>query len=612
MSSSDIATNKTIVLTDPEDIMKSAAGLFSNVKQRIDCAADSNAPYSHILVKPVRDGFIQIKNRGVKVRFITEITKENLYYSKELMKIVELRHLDGIKGNFGIADGREYRASPTSKQDQTPPEYIISTVKSFVEQQQYFFDMLWSRAIPAKQRIREIEEGYQEEFFKVIDDPETAAEIYTNLAKSIKTSAHLLLPNSKALVMEYKLGVLECLTDASKNKDVRDIRIICSVDDKNSQIIRWLNEEAPNITIINTTTNLATKLLIVNDDTLFRAELRDPDTDTFSKALSFAIYSNSKPTVGAFKSFFELVWDSYTTNMKLRQADKVQREFINIAAHELRTPIVPILGFSEVLYSKVKERLQKVEDRQEELEQLQEEKEMLEIILRNADRLHQLTEDILDVTRIESQTLKLRKERFNVNELILEVIEDSRKRVANGNVKLMHELVDNNSAVIVEADRRRLTQVISNLLDNAIKFTKEGTITITSTIRRKMADGDNTGRVGKEGAIKQQEEEGEQEVVIGVKDTGSGIDPELMPRLFTKFTTKSYQGTGLGLFISKGIIEAHSGKMWARNNYQNGSDFDKQLRGATFFFTLPVVSKIELTAEEKKEAKVITDQQPER
>ncbi|HYZ58724.1 MAG TPA: hypothetical protein VE544_03625, partial [Nitrososphaeraceae archaeon] len=135
-------TNKTIVLTDPKDIMSSAATLFPDVKERIDCCADSNAPISHFMLKPVRDGYIHLKNRGIKVRFITEITKENLYYSKELMKIVELRHLDGIKGNFGISDGVEYRASPTSKQKGTPSEYIISTMKSFVEQQQYFFDML--------------------------------------------------------------------------------------------------------------------------------------------------------------------------------------------------------------------------------------------------------------------------------------------------------------------------------------------------------------------------------------------------------------------------------------------------------------------------------------
>ncbi|HEU4822872.1 MAG TPA: HAMP domain-containing sensor histidine kinase, partial [Nitrososphaeraceae archaeon] len=282
-------------------------------------------------------------------------------------------------------------------------------------------------------------------------------------------------------------------------------------------------------------------------------------------AFGFAIYSNIKPTVDAFKSLFELVWCSYETNEKLRQADKVQREFINIAAHELRTPIVPILNLSELLYSSVEE----LHDEHKQKEML----EMLEIIVRNANRLHQLTEDILDVTRIESNTLKLRKERFNLNDAILNVVEDYRKQIANGSVKVTYEQA--NSTTLVEADGRRLTQVISNLLSNAIKFTKEGTVTVGTTIRTKKNENDE--------AV-----EGE-EVVIAVKDTGTGIDPELMPRLFTKFATKSYQGTGLGLFISKSIIEAHGGKMWAENN--NISSNDGKQQGATFYFTLPVMNR---------------------
>ena len=254
-----------------------------------------------------------------------------------------------------------------------------------------------------------------------------------------------------------------------------------------------------------------------------------------------------------------------TANEELRIHDKVQKEFINIAAHELRTPIVPILNLSELLYSKVllysNVKGQKQEQGQEE------QREMLEVILRNANRLLQLTEDILDVTRIESHTLKLRKERFNLNDAILDVIEDDRKQITNANVKVMYE--QGNGITVVEADRRRLTQVISNLLNNAIKFTKEGTVTVTTTVKRKD-NGDAGG-----------------EIVVAVKDTGTGIDHELMPRLFTKFATKSYQGTGLGLFISKSIIEAHGGKMWAENN--NYGDHDIKHKGATFYFTLPVV-----------------------
>ena len=284
-------------------------------------------------------------------------------------------------------------------------------------------------------------------------------------------------------------------------------------------------------------------------------------------------------------------------NEQLKNHDRMQKEFINVAAHELRTPIVPILGFSELLYSKIKGRQQ--QQQQNRQGQQEEEEEMLETILRNANRLHQLTEDILDVTRIESNTLKLKKERFNLNDVIVDAVEDYREQIANGNVKLMYE-PGNNYTFVVEADRRRVTQVISNLLNNSIKFTKEGTVTVTTTtIRRKdVVDRDNRG----EG------EGGREEVVIAVKDTGSGIDPELMPRLFTKFATKSYQGTGLGLFISKSIVEAHGGMIWAENNNNNSSDSDRKHEGATFYFTLPVVAMSEERMEEKKEVRLVNDQ----
>ena len=284
-----------------------------------------------------------------------------------------------------------------------------------------------------------------------------------------------------------------------------------------------------------------------------------------TSAISALIFFILRRNVALERKVEERTSELRTANEELRIHDKVQKEFINIAAHELRTPIVPILNLSELLYSKVL-LYSNVKGQQQEQGQ-EEQREMLEVILRNANRLLQLTEDILDVTRIESQTLKLRKERFNLNDAILDVIEDDRKQITNANVKVMYE--PGNSLTVVEADRRRLTQVISNLLNNAIKFTKEGAVTVTTTVRRKD-NGDAGG-----------------EIVVAVNDTGTGIDHELMPRLFTKFATKSYQGTGLGLFISKSIIEAHGGKMWAQNN--NYGDHDIKHKGATFYFTLPVV-----------------------
>jgi signal transduction histidine kinase len=212
-----------------------------------------------------------------------------------------------------------------------------------------------------------------------------------------------------------------------------------------------------------------------------------------------------------------------SANEQLKVHDKMQNEFINIAAHELRTPIQPILSSTEFLCYKIKDTQQ------------------------------------VNVTKIESQSLKLNKERFNLSDLISSIIDDYRNRIERDNiaVKLLYE-PNNKDNIFVEADRGRLIQVISNLLDNAIKFTKEGTISIIT-------------------------EEKDSKVIVSVKDTGTGIDPEILPRLFSKFVTKSERGgTGLGLFICKSIVEAHGGKIWIENN----NIYDGK-KGATFTFSLP-------------------------
>ncbi|MDQ4056798.1 MAG: ATP-binding protein, partial [Thermoproteota archaeon] len=242
---------------------------------------------------------------------------------------------------------------------------------------------------------------------------------------------------------------------------------------------------------------------------------------------------------------------------KLKESDKMKKEFINIAAHELRTPILPIIAISQIIRPKV-------DDKQ---------REYIDVIIRNAKRLERLAENILDVTKIESQSLKLNKERFNLNDVITNTIDDM---ILNRVFKKKNNDDDNGDNIkleyrpkniFVEADRVRMTQVMSNLLHNAIKFTKEGG-----------------------GSISINTEKEDNHILVSVKDTGTGIDPEILPQLFSKFVTKSFQGTGLGLFISKGIIEAHGGKIWAENNNKNNNIVDGK-KGSTFYFTLPLINQ---------------------
>ena len=315
-------TGKTIVLTDPKDIMSSAATLFPDVKERIDCCADDNAPISHFMLKPVRDGYIQLKNRGIKVRFITEITKENLYYSKELMKIVELRHLDGIKGNFGISDRVEYRASPTSKQEGTPSEYIISTMKSFVEQQQYFFDMLWSKAIPAKQRIKEIEEGARREFVETIRDPSEIQKIGFDLIKKAEEEILILFSTANAFHRQEKAGALELLKEAATLRGVKVRILVLIYNNTANERIQQMKDVAIDIRTIKPTFQNKLTILVIDRSICLTVELKDDTRETSDESIGLATHSNSEATVFSYASIFENLWIQTQLHKRRQQQEE--------------------------------------------------------------------------------------------------------------------------------------------------------------------------------------------------------------------------------------------------------------------------------------------------
>lgn len=240
------------------------------------------------------------------------------------------------------------------------------------------------------------------------------------------------------------------------------------------------------------------------------------------------------------------------TTKKLTYHDKLQKEFIDIAAHEFRTPIQSVLGYSEMIHANLKNFDQ-----------------YFEKIIRNAKRLEKLTEDVLDVSRIEGKNLQLSKSYFDLNQTIKQVIEDHQKEALNKEVQIIFDSKKNIPATVY-ADEARLQQVIDNLLSNAINFTQNGTITITAY----RAQVDTKGEM---------DESDRESTVVEIRDTGTGINSEMLPRLFDKFATRSMSGTGLGLYISKSIVDSHDGKIWAYNN--------KDGKGATFTFTLPVTKK---------------------
>jgi signal transduction histidine kinase len=292
----------------------------------------------------------------------------------------------------------------------------------------------------------------------------------------------------------------------------------------------------------------------------FVVELKDDTKESIYEAIGLGIYSNRKATVLSYVSIFESLWKQTelhhqlgTLYEQLKIHDQMQKEFINVAAHELRTPIQPILGLAEILRSR-KDMITTSTDVYDEY---------LSIIIRNARRLKELTDNILDVARIESQSMKLNKQNADIGSLILEAIQESiETNIINHNVLIMYNpnRKNNENNIVLSVDKGGIIQVITNLISNAITFTKKGVISITKETRM--------------------EEDGSSVVVL-VKDPGSGIDPQILPRLFTKFTTRSEKGTGLGLYICKRIIEAHGGRIWGENNDDKGATFGFSLAIAT-------------------------------
>ena len=571
--------NKTKILHRAE-VINAILDIFSNAKHRIDVCGNSNFPLKILLFESIKKVVIAAKNRGIRLRFVVEITYENLQYCKDLMKIAdEIRHMDKIEANFGLNE-IEYLGSITLQGEETL-QATYSNVMEVVEQQQFIFNTLWSKAIPAEQKIREIEEGIKPEVIETISNPFEIQKLAFELVRSARDEILLVFSTANAFHRQERTGMIKLLKEAAEH-GVK-VRILTPIDDLLKEIVQKLiggwqeqqNQERIDIRFIGRFSQTKIRILVVDKVSSLVVELKDDTKQISYEAMGLATYSNSKSTVLSYVSIFETLWmqtelyeqlvesnnelaKAYeqleAANEQLKVHDKMQKEFINVASHELRTPIQPILGLSEVLHAKIKDT---------------EQRQLLDTITRNAKRLLRLTDDILDVTKIESRSLKLKKEIFNLNDVIKNTIdgmilnrEFMNKKNDNNNdyiIKLLYTPKD----IFVEADRIRMTQVIYNLLSNAIKFTKEGTITITT------------------------EKKDNQEVVVSIKDTGIGISSEILPKLFSKFASKSFQGTGLGLFICKSIIESHGGKIWAENN----NSITDEKKGSTFYFTLPLIDQ---------------------
>jgi two-component system sensor histidine kinase VicK len=586
-SSFNTRSERTEVVYGTENTTNLILNFLYNAEAKMDICADSIWPSVAMGIDVFKKALINIKDRGIRSRYVTDITRDNLPYCKEAMKIGELRHLDGIKGNFAISE-KEYMASATMQEAELLQQVIYSNVKEVLEQQQYVFDSFWKKSVAAENRIREIEEGVASDVIEVIQNASRAKTLYFEVIKSAKEEVLVIFPTPNAFIRQEKLGVIQAIIEVSGKNNLK-VRILMPAHNISEHSLRNLKRcdryHNGNIDVryIEVTSGTKATILLADRKLSLVMELKDDSKDTFDEAIGLSTYSNSRPGVLSYVSIFENLWkqtelyeqvkdarDSLAqSNKQLEEAneqlkihDKMQKEFINVAAHELRTPIQPIISSVGILRSR------KGNIKVQELDN------SLDTIARSAQRLKQLSSDILDVTKIESHSLELEREQFNLNEVLSNTAEDYKKQITKFNIDIKLLFIPYEHIIIVEADRYRIIQVISNILNNAIKFTRKRGGIVTVEAQKKNNEIKNNQAVA----------------MVSIKDTGSGIDPDIMPRLFEKFAAKSFQGTGLGLFISKNIIEAHGGKIWAENNNDNNADGGQNRKGAIFYFTLPIVS----------------------
>ena len=543
---------RTRLIENQDEIIKQLKHLNDSANKLSICSTFGGMQMSYNYLFDSYDNVVDKHRTGDRkegMRWIINIDKESLDLVKIFLNAgIQIRHVKNIPPmNFGVSDQEIAVTLEKMEGGKMSQSFLISNEYLYTNHFNSLFDELWKNGIDAKDRIEDVEQGNLGDI-EVIPNSARAKELYLNLVKSANEEVLLIFPTTNAFIRQHEMGVVQLAKEAAQQRNVK-VRMLMPKHESTEPLVRSLEEDPHHYRnydidvryYIEQTSGTKATILVADRKHSLVMELRDDSKTTFDEAIGFSTYSDSRPGVLSYVSIFENIWLQTEMYKKVKETERMQKEFIDIAAHELRNPIQPILGLSQFLLSKTGN--------------IEQYNELLDTISRNATRLNRLTEDILDLTKIESQSLQLHTERFNLREMILNTIADSRNEIKKEyKDKIVLEFVCKND-IFIEADRGRLNQVVSNLLNNAIKFTKEGIIITTA-------------------------EKKDIHVVISIKDTGTGIDPEILPKLFTRFATKSETGTGLGLFISKSIVEAHDGRIWAENNSDE--------KGATFIFNLPL------------------------
>ena len=553
-----------IVCNDIDEKNNALLKAFSNIQTTWDVFTSADIPSKVLKEQKIKSSYNELKKKGIKIRWITEVTKTNISSCKELLKIAELLHLEGINNSFAISES-EYISTTIVPELNDNQQLFYSNSRGIVEHHHDLFGTLLNKAIPAIKKIKELEEGIRPEIIEIIANPVQILKKYQNLLRSSLKSLVIIIPSINTLFRLKKVGIISIILDISQSTNIK-VRIILPfetseirkeieniIDENQNLYIRYAEVGIPH-------TNFT--IIVVDEEQSLVIELKDDTKKDFFNAIGFATFSNTKPTVKSYSSIFENLWiltDLYNhikdSNKELEKANeeiKIKEDLISQVSHELRTPLVPIKGYIEMLLMPQFTGIPLSEKQKKAVLSIQ----------RNVDREISLVEDILDVYTVDMGKLSLNKQYINIFNLIDQVIKDLDPLLMEKQIEIellcelfLHEKSKKTSGVFVYCDINKIEQVLSNLIKNSIDFVP-----------------DKIGRI----IIKIEKNDESNELFVMVEDNGIGIPEEKIEFIFKKFyqihthVKRRHGGTGLGLAICQGIIKEHGGRIWAEKDYKNG------------------------------------------
>ena len=501
------------------------------------------------------------------VKWVTSIndTKDIELVSLFLTEGLEVRHISHIPSiNFVISD--KYFASTTEKVsagEDLISNFLVSNDPVYIEHFSTIFDNTWKHSIDAGDRIKELQ---QSEYFKakIVADPIESLDLLNQMYSFAKKEILILLPSINSLIQLKNSKDLEKFNLLGSKGII--VKILIVIPGNKASQLKDIGLRYPNIEfrVLQFNFPILNRITIIDTIKTIIIRIKDDTKPNLSTAIGIATFIEGEHTALAYKSIFDTLWKQTVSfeklkklNEKIKSQEKMQKEFIDILAHEIRNPIQPIIGLTSYVKNKLNDKQQI---------------ELLDSVIASGQKLNMLTQNILDVSRMEDNLFSIKKKNFNLNESISNTVNVFENLLKNNNNNIEFEVIEDDNNYFINGDKTRIEQVISNLIHNSIKSitraenkNQEGRISIIIKKKNKKESHTKLAKLS-------------DKVEITIDDNGQGIHPNVMPRVFTKFT-KSLDGNGLGLYISRKIIESHGGKISAKN---------KKRIGARLTFSLPI------------------------